>query len=119
MKKKMKSSKKDFLKKNRIKFKTVNETNLNDLIINNNLMYQQRFLHKTVLKTLTLNEDISFISDNFKSFKKELDSLSEMGEMESLRLQMAMDTISKMMSTMSNLLKKMNETSSGIISNFK
>ena len=35
----------------------------------------------------------------------DLDSLSEMGEMESLRLQMAMDRLSKLMSTLSNLLK--------------
>jgi hypothetical protein len=48
-----------------------------------------------------------------------LDSLSEMGEMESLRLQMAMDRLSKMMSTLSNLLKKASETSSQIVQNLK
>ena len=42
-----------------------------------------------------------------------------MGEMESLRLQMAMDRMSKMMSTLSNLLKKINKTGSEIISNLK
>ena len=35
--------------------------------------------------------------------------MSEMGEMESLRLQMAMDWMSKMMSTLSNLLKKISD----------
>jgi hypothetical protein len=48
-----------------------------------------------------------------------LDSLSEMGEMESLRLQMAMDRMSKMMSTLSNLLNKIADTSSQITPNLK
>ncbi len=51
--------------------------------------------------------------------KDKLDSLSEMGEMESLRLQMAMDRLSKLMSTLSNLLKKASETASGITQNIK
>jgi len=51
--------------------------------------------------------------------KSDLDSMSEMGEMESLRLQMAMDRMSKMMSTLSNLLKKISDTSSSIIQNLK
>jgi len=45
--------------------------------------------------------------------------MSEMGEMESLRLQMAMDRMSKMMSTLSNLLKKLSDTSSQIAQNLK
>jgi hypothetical protein len=32
--------------------------------------------------------------------------MSELGEMESLRLQMAMDRLSKFMTTLSNMLKK-------------
>ena len=48
-----------------------------------------------------------------------LDSLSEMGEMESLRLQMAMGRVSKMMSTLSNLLKKISDTASTIAQNIK
>lgn len=51
--------------------------------------------------------------------KRDLDSMSEMGEMESLRLQMAMDRMSKMMSTLSNLLKKISDTASSIIQNLK
>jgi hypothetical protein len=58
--------------------------------------------------------------DNAKeTVKNKLDSLSEMGEMESLRLQMAMDRLSKLMSTLSNLLKKASETASAIIQNMK
>ena len=51
--------------------------------------------------------------------KLHLDSMSEMGEMESLKLQMAMDRLSKMMSTLSNILKKISDTSSEITKNMK
>ena len=51
--------------------------------------------------------------------KSDLDSMSEMGEMESLRLQMAMDRMSKMMSTLSNLLKKISDTQNSIVQNIK
>jgi hypothetical protein len=51
--------------------------------------------------------------------KQDLDSISEMGEMESLRLQMTMDRMSKMMSTLSNLLKKISCTASRITQNLK
>lgn len=51
--------------------------------------------------------------------RNRLDSLSELGEMESLRLQMAMDRMSKMMSTLSNLLKKISETAQEITQNLK
>lgn len=56
------------------------------------------------------------ISDELGS---KLDSLSEMGEMESLRLQMIMDRYSKFMTTLSNLMKKMSDTSQSIIQNLK
>ena len=51
--------------------------------------------------------------------KNDLDSMSEMGEMESLRLQMAMDRLSKMMSTLSNLLKKISNAADSIVQNLK
>ena len=51
--------------------------------------------------------------------KSDLDSTSEMGEMESLRLQMAMDRMSKMTSTLSNLLKKVSDTEERITANLK
>ena len=53
------------------------------------------------------------------SIKGDLDSMSELGELESLRLQMAMDRYSKAMSTLSNVLKKISETQGTIISNLK
>jgi hypothetical protein len=46
--------------------------------------------------------------------RKDLETLGEMGEMESLRLQLAMDRLSKLMSTLSNLLKKASETQQAI-----
>ena len=54
-----------------------------------------------------------------ETVKNKLDSLSEMGEMESLRLQMAMDRLSKLMSTLSNVLKKASETAESITQNIK
>jgi hypothetical protein len=54
-----------------------------------------------------------------KDAKAKLDSMSEMGEMESLRLQMAMDRLSKLMSTLSNLLKKTSDTAQSITQNLK
>lgn len=51
--------------------------------------------------------------------KSNLDSLSEMGETESMRLQMAMDRQSKMMAALSNILKKMSDTNDSIVQNIK
>ena len=45
--------------------------------------------------------------------------MSEMGEMESLRLQMAMDRLSKFMSTLSNMLKMKSDTESSIVQNIR
>ena len=53
------------------------------------------------------------------AMKSDIDSMSDMGEMESLRLQMAMDRMSKMMSTLSNLLKKISDTQNSITQNLK
>src|SRR5262249_44918493 len=56
--------------------------------------------------------DLDAIRDN-------LDSMSEMGETESLRLQMAMDRLSKFMSTLSNVEKRISSTSQQIVQNLK
>ncbi len=64
-------------------------------------------------------KDASVLCAIRESLKADLDSMSEMGEMESLRMQMAMDRLSKMMSTLSNLLKKISEMSGTIASNLK
>ena len=52
-----------------------------------------------------------------KKITQDLDSKSELGEMESKRLQMAMDRVSKMMITLSNLLKKISDTDAAITQN--
>ena len=54
-----------------------------------------------------------------ESSQEKIDSFSEISEMESLRLQMMMDRHSKLMSTLSNLLKKISNTSSSIVQNIK
>lgn len=59
------------------------------------------------------------IDDVVDKMKNDLDSINEMGETESLRLQMAMDRLSKMMTTLSNMLKKINDTAQSITQNMK
>ena len=59
------------------------------------------------------------IDAEFCSMRKDLDSMSELGETDSLRLQMAMDRMSKMMSTLSNLMTKISDTNSTIVQNLK
>ena len=61
-------------------------------------------------------DELKAISDYLKN---DLDSMSELGEMESLRLQMVMDRLSKMMSTLSNILKKISDTTQAITQNLK
>ena len=70
----------------------------------------------SLISAVTTKAEISNVVDQIKH---DVDSMSEMGEMESLRLQMAMDRMSKMMSTLSNLLKKISCTASQITQNMK
>jgi hypothetical protein len=55
----------------------------------------------------------------FALLKQTADSMSEMSETESLRLQMAMDRRSKFMATLSNILKKIAETNDSVVQNLK
>jgi hypothetical protein len=59
------------------------------------------------------------IDNQIDRVKNDLDSMSEMGEMESLRLQMAMDRMSRLMQTLSNLSKKISDTNATITQNLK
>ncbi len=54
-----------------------------------------------------------------EEIKNKLDSLNELSESASLRLQMMMDRRSKMMSALSNIMKKISDTQDSIISNLK
>lgn len=53
------------------------------------------------------------------SLKPQLDSMNEMSEMESMRLQMLMDQRSKFLETLSNIMKKISDADSSIIGNLK
>lgn len=70
----------------------------------------------SVKRTSPTQSEIDALVDQIKN---DLDSMSEMGEMESLRLQMAMDRRSKLMSTLSNILKKISKTADEITQNLK
>jgi len=63
--------------------------------------------------------ELTDLDREMQQLKQQLDSLNELGETESLRLQMAMDRMSKMMSTLSNLLKKISDTAQSITQNLK
>jgi Arc/MetJ-type ribon-helix-helix transcriptional regulator len=65
---------------------------------------------------LTRKEDIAAVIADTTA---RLDNLSEMGEMASVRLQMAMDRRSKTMTALSNVLKRANDTASDILQNLK
>jgi hypothetical protein len=54
-----------------------------------------------------------------RGIQASLDSMSELGETESLRLQMAMDRLSKLMETLSNIMKKLSDTGDSIVQNMK
>jgi len=51
--------------------------------------------------------------------KGKLDSMNEMSEMTSLRLQMMMDRRSKFISTLSNIMKKISTTQDSLVQNIK
>jgi hypothetical protein len=51
--------------------------------------------------------------------RQSLNDMSELGEMDSLRLQMAMERMTKMIETLSNILKKISDTASAITQNLK
>jgi len=61
-------------------------------------------------------EQLVMIQDGLKD---QLDSLSEMSQMTSLRLQMAMDRRSKYTETLSNLMKKISATADTLVQNLK
>ena len=66
-----------------------------------------------------LSRDLEATRALQEEVRQALDSMAEMGEMESLRLQMAMDRISSMMAMLSNLLKKSSDTAAAIVQNLR
>jgi hypothetical protein len=65
---------------------------------------------------ITTEDQLRAIRDGLKD---RLDSMSEMSEMTSLRLQMAMDRRSKFVETLSNIMKKIDSTQETIVQNLK
>jgi hypothetical protein len=65
-------------------------------------------------KPVTDNKQLQSIKDNLKD---RLDSMNEMSEMTSLRLQMMMDRRSKFISTLSNIMKKISQTQDTLVQN--
>jgi hypothetical protein len=51
--------------------------------------------------------------------KDQLDSMSEMSEMTSLRLQMAIDRRFKLLETLSNIMRKISTTADSLVQNLK
>ena len=71
------------------------------------------------LRARELSDSVTIMRNLLNGLVNQMDNMSEMGETESLRLQMAMDRLSKMMSTLSNILKKISDTAQGITQNIK
>jgi predicted nucleic acid-binding Zn-ribbon protein len=63
--------------------------------------------------------DLDELNGAQAALRAELGSISDMSETESLRLQMTMDRLSKLMSTLSNVLKQSADTQKTIIQNMK
>jgi hypothetical protein len=81
--------------------------------INNNKAAHRQAMEKIrAINAQQINQDVQDI-------RNKLDSMSEMGDMDSLRLQMAMDRLAKLMTTVSNIEKKFSETDNSIIKNMK
>jgi len=67
----------------------------------------------------SLVNQLDQIALDLKSLKRGADPLGDITEEESLRLQMAMDRLSKMTATLSNILKKISDTAESITQNLK
>jgi predicted nucleic acid-binding Zn-ribbon protein len=63
--------------------------------------------------------DLNELNGAQAALRAELGTISDMSETESLRLQMIMDRLSKLMSTLSNVLKQSADTQKTIIQNMK
>ena len=87
-----------------------------DQLLTSRLIVPFNTLQTAIVDSLTTRKDIE---DAIATMKDDLDSLSDLSEEESLRLQMAMDRLSKLMSTLSNILKKISDTTDSIAANLK
>ena len=74
---------------------------------------------KAALRETLATTSRELASTTSRNVRKALDSLSEMSEMTSLRLQMAMDRRSKFVVSLSNILKKIADSDNAIVQNLK
>jgi hypothetical protein len=59
------------------------------------------------------------VTTRVRALRRDLEAMTEMGEKESLQMQMAMDRLTRLMSTLSNLLKRLADAASQISRNLK
>ena len=85
-----------------------------DRLVTSRLIVPCNVLQAAIQDSFTSQKDID---DAIVGMKNDLDSMSELGETE--RLQMAMDRLSKLMSTLSNILKNISDTTDSIAANLK
>ena len=74
---------------------------------------------KLVVANIKVRPGVTAVKSADTTSAAKTDSLGEMSEEQQLRLQMAMDRRTKAMETLSNLLNKMSDTQSNIVSNLK
>ena len=89
-----------------------------------NMRVQQHALERKVDSGMATGKrshkmELQQISAELDDIKRRLDSMRDMADEDGPRLQMMMSRLSKMQSTLSNLLKKSSETSQGITQNLK
>ena len=106
-------------KKKKKKFKQADINISENIIVSEQASYNSFLLDDIDFHSRTLLSTTDVFRNQVDEIKNKLDSLSELGEMESLRLQMAMDRLSKFMQTLSNLLKKMEDEQSLVTQNIK
>jgi hypothetical protein len=84
---------------------------------------QRRHLRQAILELRRIRDQSERsrvdAEDALDALKAELDSMSEIGESDSLRLQIMLDRRAKLIQTLSNMLKKISETQDQIVSNLK
>jgi hypothetical protein len=80
---------------------------------------QDNDLRQIMAQTKATNDSKAALRQQQQAMSDKKDSLSDMSEMQQMRLQMAMDRRSKMVEALSNMMKKMSDTDNSIIKNMK
>lgn len=108
------------MKKDKKKKSKKAQININEnIIVSEHVSYNSVLLDDIDFLSRTFEMNSTLLNKQIDLIKDKIDSLNELGEMESLRLQMAMDRMSKLMETLSNITKKISDTDSEIVQNLK